>query len=236
MKRTACSLHCKMLARQSLLDHVHMDTILQILFESLVKIRLLRLFLQNPERDFTLQDIEQLAQIKRGSFSRDLHKLIKAGLVKEKSGIVHEDKKEHARNGKKPAHHNAKPKKSLLYSVNPEFPVFSELYDLVIKSSTASRKKLLAHIKRLGKIRLAILSGIFVNDETSRLDLMIVGDDIKKRSLEKFLAMTESELGKTLRYSVMDTDEFRYRMNMYDRFLRDILERNHEKLINKLNV
>mgnify|MGYP001572788160 FL=1 len=213
-----------------------MDTILQTLFESLAKIRLLRLFLQNPERDFTLQDIEQLTQIKRGSFLRDLHKLIKAGLVKEKPGIVREEKKENTRTKKKQKHRGQKPKKILFYSVNAEFPVFSELYDLIIKSSTASRKKLLEHIKRLGKIRLAILSGIFLNDETSRLDLMIVGDDIKKRSLERFLAATESELGKTLRYTIMDTDEFRYRMNMYDRFLRDLLERNHEKLINKLNV
>ena len=213
-----------------------MDTILQTLFESLAKIRLLRLFLQNPERDFTLQDIEQLTQIKRGSFLRDLHKLIKAGLIKEKQGIVREEKKENTRTKKKQKHRGQKPKKILFYSVNAEFPVFSELYDLIIKSSTASRKKLLEHIKRLGKIRLAILSGIFLNDETSRLDLMIVGDDIKKRSLEKFLATTESELGKTLRYTIMDTDEFRYRMNMYDRFLRDLLERNHEKLINKLNI
>ena len=213
-----------------------MDTILQTLFESLAKIRLLRLFLQNPERDFTLQDIEQLTQIKRGSFLRDLHKLIKAGLVKEKPGIVREEKKENTHTKKKQKHRGQKPKKILFYSVNAEFPVFSELYDLIIKSSTASRKKLLEHIKRLGKIRLAILSGIFLNDETSRLDLMIVGDDIKKRSLERFLAATESELGKTLRYTIMDTDEFRYRMNMYDRFLRDLLERNHEKLINKLNI
>ena len=213
-----------------------MDTILQTLFESLAKIRLLRLFLQNPERDFTLQDIEQLTQIKRGSFLRDLHKLIKAGLIKEKQGIVREEKKENTHTKKKQKHRGQKPKKILFYSVNAEFPVFSELYDLIIKSSTASRKKLLEHIKRLGKIRLAILSGIFLNDETSRLDLMIVGDDIKKRSLERFLAATESELGKTLRYTIMDTDEFRYRMNMYDRFLRDLLERNHEKLINKLNI
>lgn len=64
---------------------------------------------------------------------------------------------------------------------------------------------------------------------------MIVGDNIKKQSIEKFLVVTESELGKMLRYSVMDTKEFRYRMNVYDRFLRDLLEHDHEKLINKFN-
>jgi hypothetical protein len=214
-----------------------MDTILQTLFESSAKIRLLRLFMQNPERQFTLPEIEQLAQLRRSSFSRDLHKLMKAGLVKEKSGIVREEKKElPAVSSKKQKTKHPKAKKVMFYFVNPEFPVFSELHNLIIKSSTASRKKLLSNIKRLGKIRLAILTGIFLNNENSRLDLMIVGDDIKKRSLEKFLAVTESEIGKTLRYSVMDTDEFRYRMNMYDRFLRDVLEHQHEKLINRLSI
>lgn len=214
----------------------HMDTILQALFESVAKIRLLRLFLQNPESNFTVQDIERLTQIKRASFSRDLHKLIKAEFINKKTSLTHEEKKEHTSIEKKRTTHRVKSQKVIFYSVNPEFPVFSELYDLVIKSSTASRKKLFEQIKHVGKIRLAILSGIFLNDDTSRLDLMIVGDDIKKRSLEKFLVATESELGKTLRYAIMDTDEFRYRMNMYDRFLRDILEKNHEKLINKLSL
>ena len=213
-----------------------MDTFLQILFESPAKIRLLRLFMQNQERDFTIQEIEQLIQIKRASFSRYLHKLIKTGLVKEKNGPLRTEEKDISVSIKKRKAGLKKTKKIPFYSVNTEFPVFLELYNLVIKSSIASRKRLLANIKRLGKVRLAILTGIFLNNDTSRLDLMIVGDDIKKRALERFLAITESEIGKTLRYSVMDTDEFRYRMNMYDRFLRDVLEHDHEKLINKLSL
>jgi len=213
-----------------------MDTILQTLFESSAKIRLLRMFMQNPERQFTLPEIEQLAQLRRGLFLRDLNKLIKAGLVKEKSGVIREELKEAATAPKKRKTRSHSAKKVTFYFVDPEFPVFSELHNLIIKSSTASRKKLLSNIKRLGKIRLAILTGIFLNNDTARLDLMIVGDDIKKRALEKFLAVTESEIGKTLRYSVMDTDEFRYRMNMYDRFLRDVLEHEHEKLINRLSL
>ncbi|MDP3770621.1 MAG: hypothetical protein Q8R40_06875 [bacterium] len=213
-----------------------MDNILSILFESVAKVRMLRLFMQNPDRSFTLPEIRQLTQISGRSLTRDLNKLVKVGLVKEKMGIVHEEKKEIRSPMNKKKSGKQKGKKMILYTVHTEFPVFDELYALIIKSSTASRKKLLSYIKRLGKIKLVVLSGIFLNDDMSRLDLMIVGDDIKKRSLEKFLVMTESELGKMLRYSVMDTEEFRYRMNMYDRFLRDLLERNHEKLINKLNV
>ena len=51
-----------------------------------------------------------------------------------------------------------------------------------------------------------------------------------------FLIRTESELGKSVQHTLMDTEEFRYRLDMYDRFLRDILEYPHEKLINKFDI
>ena len=211
-----------------------MDRILEILFESVAKVRLLRLFMQNMDRHFTLQEIKEHTQIVNSSLARDLNKLVKIGLVKEKSAAMHEEKKAVAPSRKK--RKKQKNKKILTYAVNSEFPVLNELSNFVIKSSSASRKKILSDIKRVGKIKLAIISGIFLNDDTSRLDLMVVGEDIKKRSFERFLANTESELGKTLRYSIMDIDEFRYRLNMYDRFLRDVLEHDHEKLINKLDI
>lgn len=211
-----------------------MDRILEILFESVAKVRLLRLFMQNMDRHFTLQEIKEHTQIVNSSLARDLNKLVKIGLVKEKSAVMHEEKKVVAPSGKK--RKKQKNKKILTYAVNTEFPVLNELSNFVIKSSSASRKKISSNIKRVGKIKLAIISGIFLNDDTSRLDLMVVGEDIKKRAFERFLANTESELGKTLRYSIMDIDEFRYRLNMYDRFLRDVLEHDHEKLINKFDI
>ena len=63
-----------------------------------------------------------------------------------------------------------------------------------------------------------------------------LGDDISKRKLDNFLSNVESELGKTVSYTLMETDEFKYRMGMFDRFLRDIFEYPHEKLLNKLNL
>ena len=85
-------------------------------------------------------------------------------------------------------------------------------------------------------MKLAVLSGVFINSDNARTDLLIVGDDVKKRALENFLGHTESDLGRPIQYTLMDTEEFRYRMDMYDRFLRDILEYPHAKLINRLDI
>jgi len=83
---------------------------------------------------------------------------------------------------------------------------------------------------------LTILSGIFINEENSRVDLFIVGDSIKKRKLFVFLRDLEAEVGKEIDYVVFSTADFNYRYDMFDRFIRDVLEKPHEKLINKLRI
>lgn len=205
-----------------------MEQLLEKLFESTSKVRVMRLFIQNPEISFTFPKILQRTQTKKSSAKKELVKLTKIGLIETKIATI---KKEESPDGVK-----EKSRKMQVYYLNQQFPLLSELHALMVKSSTTSRKKILNQIKKLGKVKLAILSGIFINSDRSRTDLLIVGDDISKKRLENFLVEVESELGKTLSYTVMDTDEFRYRMNMLDRFLRDIFEYPHEKLINKMNL
>lgn len=207
-----------------------MDQLLDVLFESGPKVRLLRLFINNPEILFTIDEVKHLTQLPQARITRELGKLIKIAFVRIKTQQPRDNTKKNRR--KK----SIKSRKKMTgVQLNLEFPLLQEIQDLILKSSGASRKKMLAQIKRLGKIKFVALSGIFINSDQERLDLLIIGDDIKQRSLEKFLIQLESEIGKNLRYAVMDTDEFRYRMNMYDRFLRDVLERPHEKLLNKLH-
>lgn len=207
-----------------------MDQLLDVLFESAHKVRLLRLFINNPESSFTLDEIKRLTQLPQARITRELTKLAKIEFIRIKTQQARTDAKKNKR--KK----SVKSRKKITgIQLNLEFPLLGEIRDLILKSSGAPRKKMLAQIKRLGKIKLVALSGIFINSDQERIDLLIVGDDISQRLLEKFLVQVESEIGKNLRYAVMDTDEFRYRMNMYDRFLRDVLERPHEKLFNKLH-
>ncbi|OHA05514.1 MAG: hypothetical protein A2934_05405 [Candidatus Sungbacteria bacterium RIFCSPLOWO2_01_FULL_47_10] len=126
--------------------------------------------------------------------------------------------------------------KKQVYFANKDFTFFPELRQLVLKAAPAGRTGILKKLRQAGEIKLAILAGVFINAENSRVDILIVGDKIKKPKLNKLLVWLESEMGKELNYVVISTDEFKYRMDMYDRFIRDILEFPHEKLINKLHV
>lgn len=122
------------------------------------------------------------------------------------------------------------------YFINKDFPLFPELRMLILKAAPANRAALAKRISTLGRVKLAVLAGVFINSDTSRADLLLVGDGIKKGRLNPFMAWLESEIGKELNFVCLTTEEFKYRMDMYDRFLRDFLEEPHEEVINKLGA
>ena len=128
------------------------------------------------------------------------------------------------------------------YSLDQEFEFFPELRSLILKSSPAEKYILVKKISALGRIKLAVISGIFMNSNNSidttesEVDLFLVGDDIDKAKLRKFLKALEAEVGKELRFGLMEKEEFEYRYGMFDRFVRVLLESPHDKLINKLGL
>jgi len=187
--------------------------ILEQLFDSLVKVRLLKLFLRNPNNAFELSEIAKRIKSDLSICRRQINKLESINFI---NGRIKKKKKN--------------------YSVNQDFDFYNELRTLVLKSSPASKKKILRRLKDLGKINLAILSGIFIDADNARVDLLVVGDSIKQKKLSNFLKDLEAEIGKEVDYVVLSTKDFKYRHDMFDRFIRDVLEKPHEKLINKLKI
>ena len=138
---------------------------------------------------------------------------------------------------KRKTKNHSKPKARLI--VNPRFEFFNELRDLILKSSPAQKDKMVQNINRLGRVKLAVVAGIFLNKEQpdpNSADLLIVGDDIDRRKLRNFLKALEAEVGKEIIFAIMDKEEFKYRMAMFDRFVRVMMEGQHEKLINRLGI
>lgn len=190
--------------------------------------RILRLFMRNPDERFGFDTLVSRSQTRPGATRQELKKLLRFGVILQGVERVLAPKK---RAGK--ARFRAVP----VYYANGDFVAFRELRDLIGRASVAPRKEILRQLNGVGRIKLAVLSGVFTNNgDSARIDLLIVGDNLNRRKLSLFLAHTESELGKSIRHTIMDIEEFRYRVDMSDRFLRDILEYPHEKLINRLNL
>jgi hypothetical protein len=95
---------------------------------------------------------------------------------------------------------------------------------------------LIEKIGRGAKLQLLIISGLFIKETDSRVDMLIVGDNIKENIIESTIKDIESEIGREIKYVVLETQEFKYRLSVFDKLTRDVLDYPHEKIVNKLGV
>ena len=123
------------------------------------------------------------------------------------------------------------------YTLNSDFELFHELEALVLKPVPDEKLTMTAKILGLGRVRLAVIAGIFLNQPTDDdiADLFIVGDDIDRSKLSKFLKSLEAQLGQEIKFALMDKDEYKYRMGMFDRFIRVLFDGPHEKLVDRIS-
>jgi len=120
------------------------------------------------------------------------------------------------------------------YMLNQSFSFYSELKNLISKSNIYPQCKSLANISKVGNIKLAAISGVFINYNKSKADMIIVGDDIRRAKLKNLMSSLEAEIGREIDFVLMSGEEFKYRLNMVDKFILDFLEGPHEELINKI--
>jgi hypothetical protein len=103
--------------------------------------------------------------------------------------------------------------------------------EILIDPELLIQEDLTQRFKQVGKIKLLIVSGVFIGEEKSRADLLIVGDKLKRNLLTQAIKGLEAEIGKELNYVVFDSEEFKYRLSMYDKLVCDIIDEPHEKLL-----
>jgi hypothetical protein len=205
-----------------------MDT-LGKLFGSTARVKILRLFFLNPLEVFDVVTIAGKSKVNLAETRRELALLRKIGVVADKTFIKEIPPK---RGSKKPA----TKKRMDGFQLKANFPLLVSLKNLIISETPLHRDEILNRLKTVGKVKLLILSGIFLDEQNSRLDILIVGDGLKKRAIELALKSIEAEVGKELSYSALDTAEFLYRVSVYDKFVRDVLDFRHDRLIDKLGV
>lgn len=198
--------------------------ILSKLFGSEAKVKIIRLFLFNPEMNFDITNVSERIKESLSKTKKEISLLEKMTLVKRKV-LTKFSLNKSKRKIKKT---------SILFSLNTNFTYLSPLQNFLINSKPLAPKEIERKICSLGSIKLIIISGVFIQDVESRVDILIVGDNVKKTSLENMIKTLEAEIGKELKYAHFTTADFQYRLRMFDKLIRDILDYPHEKILNKL--
>lgn len=181
------------------------------LFGSVARVRLLRLFLFNPRSSITAADAAARTRSKAAEVRREIGALLKASVIRRTGG--------------------AKPR----FSLDPRYPYLAPLQNLLL-TMPLQENTLHQRFDGAGAVRLIVLAGALAGDAEGRLDLLVVGDRLKERALQRIVRALEADLGKELRYASMNTRDFRYRQDVSDRLIRDIFDYPHRIALNKLDI
>lgn len=186
------------------------------LFGSKTRVKLLQLFYGNPNRSFYVREITRKIDEQINSVRRELANLLNIGIISSETT-----------NNK------------LYYEVNQKYEHYGPLSQ-IFSSSTGKKpddddSSVDDEFKPLGNVELAILTGQFTRDERSGVDLVLVGD-LNPTQVSKYVENLEKKEGREIKYATMPTTEYVYRMNLNDRFLITVLESKKQILVDKKSL
>jgi hypothetical protein len=192
------------------------------LFGGVARVKVMRLFLLNPLQGFEITDISDRSRISVSIARRMTNQLANMDMVKKRTFVKEIENK---RTGK------IRKRKVSGWFLNVEFPYISELRQLLVEGDFFKHADLVKRFRPAGRIHLLVVSGIFIQHSGNRLDLLLVGDNIRRVVVQRAISVLESELGRELSYAIFDTNDFKYRVSMYDKLIRDVFDYPHERLI-----
>ena len=196
---------------------------LEHLFGSKTRVKLLSLFLRHPDEAIFVRELTRRVGTQINAVRREIANLVRFGLLVE---VVEEAPVEE---GRKRAGLKRK-----YYQVDKNFSLLPEVTALIIKAQLMLEQQLDQHLLKLGDVRYLAFMGLFLGKTNAPVDIFLIGERIDKKAMDKLLAHTEAELGVEIRYSLMTTEEFRYRKDITDRFLYAILEAPKNIIVDKL--
>lgn len=189
------------------------------LFGSKTRVKLLHLFLNNPEKSFYVREITRMIDEQINSVRRELANMVSVGIVQQDAI----DNK-------------------LYYSVNEDYPYIKPLAAIFSNKNTeggmgvASSVSWKDSLGRMRGLRLAIISGKLVVGSSSAVDLLLVGDGMSAVTIKNLVKKIEKDRKIEINYAVISYDDFYYRMSVKDRFIMDIIRNKHSVLVDTENI
>lgn len=183
------------------------------LFGSKTRVKLLHLFLNNPGKSFYVREITRLIDEQINSVRRELANMLAVGIITSDTA----DNK-------------------LYYEVNQRYEHYVPLRDIFADAPSQRVRAAKTNsdwrpiVTGLAGVRLSIAAGVLVSHSTAQVDLLIVGG-VAPAKVKVAIKAIERLEGRELTYSVLSYDEFYYRLSVRDKFITEILNSAHEVLV-----
>jgi hypothetical protein len=194
------------------------------LFGSKTRVKLLHLFLNHPGQAFYVREITRLIDEQINSVRRELSNMLNIGVITS----VGVDNK-------------------LYYEIDQGYEYYTALRAIfanehsdaptttVVSNSDVVNEKYSDAVSEIASLRVAIFGGVLVKGSTSSVDVLLVGNVPAARAKAAIATIEHSE-GRELNYTIIPYDEFYYRLSIRDKFITEILNTKHTVAIDKDNV
>lgn len=187
------------------------------LFGSKTRVKLLHLFMNNPGKSFYVREITRMIDEQINSVRRELNNLLNIGII---TSDTHDNK--------------------LYYEVNQRYEHYVPFRAIFGDGKMESAEPNVSgawhdELKNLSGVRLVVLAGVLVKGSASAIDVLVVGDTAPSK-FNKLMKRVESDEARELNYSLMKWDEFYYRLSVRDRFTTEITRGKHNVLVDTENI
>ena len=171
------------------------------LFGSKTRVKLLRLFFSNPNRSFYVREITRKIDEQINSVRRELANLLSIGIIKSDNS-----------------------NNRLYYEVNQTYEFYKPLGAIFGQKKIDIKEVTQADsdIKELGSLDLLVMSGTLTRDPKAGVDLLFVGN-LNQNKISAYVASQEKQEGHELTYAVLTKEEFNYRRQIKDKFITTFL-------------
>lgn len=221
------------------------------LFGSKTRVKLLQLFYKNPNRSYYVREITRTIDEQINSVRRELANLLSIGIITSDTSnnkLYYEvnQKFEHYNalgsmfGGKKAKSKKVKSKPSedadkeqtaeaKARVLNEETTIAADQEVIVVDSP------ILESLKKVGNLRLVVMTGQFTLDKRTGVDLILVGD-INEVTLAHAIEELEKSEKKTINYVALNAEDFVYRKQVNDRFVSNLVIAKKIILLDKDNL
>lgn len=177
---------------------------LEHLFGSTSRSKIIKFFCTHPEARGYVRELARSLDIALNALSRELENLERIGFLKSALD-----------QGKK------------YYSVDQHFPLLDELKSLIFKSIVLLEQAIVRDVQAMRGVQVFVLTGIFVNEDTGT-DILLVGS-IDRQKVQKLIASLSRSFYQDIRFTLFTPTEYKYRLEVTDKFVYTIL--NHRPII-----
>lgn len=193
------------------------------LFGSKTRVKLLHLFLNHPGQSFYVREITRLIDEQINSVRRELSNMLEVGVITSDSA----DNK-------------------LYYQVNQRYEFYTALRGIfageavvgenaIDVGAVSAMDRCISIIEEIPSLRLALVSGVLVKDSTAPIDILLVGNVASSKAASAVSAIEKIE-GRELNYTILPYEEFYYRLSIRDKFITQVTSGPHIVAVDKDSV